>query len=117
MAEHPLLTAIQPLLDRVGGTLIAAEEITAADVPLLWEGTALAGVRIVPAPSGIDRLLAEVATELGCPLAELARSDKQRAVRLLEERGAFDYRRAPEAVAEALGVTRFTVYNYLNRNR
>jgi predicted transcriptional regulator YheO len=60
-------------------------------------------------------LLADVATELGSPLAELPRADKQRAVRMLEERGAFDYRRSAETVAEALGVTRFTVYNYLNR--
>ena len=42
---------------------------------------------------------------------------KQRAVRLLEERGAFSYRKSAEVVAEALGVTRFTVYNYLNRIR
>ena len=37
------------------------------------------------------------------------------ALRLLEERGAFEMRRSAETVAEALGVTRFTVYNYLNR--
>jgi uncharacterized protein YqgV (UPF0045/DUF77 family) len=65
--------------------------------------------------TGLERLLADVATELGSPLAELPRADKQRAVRMLEERGAFDYRRSAETVAEALGVTRFTVYNYLNR--
>jgi predicted transcriptional regulator YheO len=34
---------------------------------------------------------------------------------MLEERGAFAYRKSAETVAEALGVTRFTVYNYLNR--
>jgi predicted transcriptional regulator YheO len=38
-------------------------------------------------------------------------------VRLLEERGAFTYRKSAETVAEALNVTRFTVYNYLNRDR
>lgn len=66
--------------------------------------------------TGLDGLLADVATELGGPLDALPRADKQRAVRLLEERGAFDYRRSAETVAEALGVTRFTVYNYLNRD-
>ena len=40
--------------------------------------------------------------------------DKQRAVRLLDERGAFTLRKAVEDVADALGVSRFTVYNYLN---
>ena len=65
----------------------------------------------------LGTLLDEVARELGRPLAELSRADKQQAVRLLEERGAFRYRRSAEGVAEALGVTRFTVYNYLNRGR
>jgi uncharacterized protein YqgV (UPF0045/DUF77 family) len=70
-------------------------------------------------PTGIgplERVLAEVEAELGGPLRELSRADKQRAVRLLEERGAFEVRKSVPAVAEALGVTRFTVYNYLNRS-
>ena len=65
----------------------------------------------------LDRVIAEVEAELGGPLSGLSRADKQRAVRLLEERGAFEVRRSVPAVAEALGVTRFTVYNYLNRAR
>jgi uncharacterized protein YqgV (UPF0045/DUF77 family) len=64
----------------------------------------------------LDRVIAEVEAELGSPLSELSRADKQRAVRSLEERGAFEMRKSVPAVAEALGVTRFTVYNYLNRN-
>src|SRR4029453_17754465 len=36
------------------------------------------------------------------------------AVRLLDDRGAFQLRKAVEEVADALGVSRFTVYNYLN---
>jgi uncharacterized protein YqgV (UPF0045/DUF77 family) len=71
------------------------------------------------APVGIgslERVIAEVEAELGGPLSTLSRADKQRAVRLLEERGAFEVRKSVPAVAEALGVTRFTVYNYLNRS-
>ena len=64
---------------------------------------------------GLARLIADVERELGAPLAGLPRAGKQQAVRLLEERGAFEMRRSAETVAEALGVTRFTVYNYLNR--
>ncbi|HET8605340.1 MAG TPA: helix-turn-helix domain-containing protein [Marmoricola sp.] len=66
--------------------------------------------------AGLEQLLADVAAELGSPLDQLPRAEKQRAVRLLEERGAFGYRKSAETVAEALGVTRFTVYNYLNRS-
>ena len=36
---------------------------------------------------------------------------------MLEESGAFSYRKSVEAVAAALGISRFTVYNYLNRDR
>ncbi|PWV85590.1 HTH domain-containing protein [Prauserella marina] len=67
------------------------------------------------APDVLDRIVRDVETELGGPLGELDREGKQRAVRLLEERGAFQLRKAVATVAEALGVTRFTVYNYLNR--
>lgn len=63
----------------------------------------------------LDRLIQQVEHELGCSLAALDRPGKQRAVRLLEERGAFQLRKSVADVAEALGVTRFTVYNYLNR--
>jgi predicted transcriptional regulator YheO len=101
------------------------------DVPLVWDGAAVAFVRLGSPPpaqgaeavpsadlsDGLARLIAEVEAELGGPLSSLGRPEKQRAVRLLEERGAFEMRRSAETVAEALGVTRFTVYNYLNRGR
>ncbi len=35
-------------------------------------------------------------------------------MRLLDERGAFTLRKSIEDVADALGVSRITVYNYLN---
>lgn len=70
-----------------------------------------------PVVAGLDGLLAQVATELGGDLEVLPRADKQRAVRRLEELGAFEFRKSPEIIAQALGVTRFTVYNYLNRER
>ena len=116
---HPLLVAVRPLLDRVGGELVPGSELTDGDVPLEWEGRLVGGVRLrsgAPEATGsLEGLLSDLAGELGAPLSELPRAEKQRAVRMLEERGAFSYRRSAETVAEALGVTRFTVYNYLNR--
>ncbi|MEV6769225.1 helix-turn-helix domain-containing protein [Nocardia sp. NPDC051030] len=120
---HPVLVTLHPLLERIGGRLVPADQCLPDDVPLVWEGATLAAVRLSGAEpeaeseSGIAGLLSEVAAEFGIPLAELPRAEKQRAVRLLEERGAFSYRKSAETVAEALGVTRFTVYNYLNRAR
>jgi hypothetical protein len=121
--DHPLLAAIAPLLTRASGVLVGPGEITPADVPLVWEGVTIAGVRfpaepaVEPAVGDLGKLLADLATELGAPLCDLPRPQKQRAVRLLEERGAFTYRKSAETVAEALNVSRFTVYNYLNRDR
>ena len=63
----------------------------------------------------LARLIADVERELGAGLGQLDRPGKQRAVRLLRERGAFGLRKSVSSVADALGVTRFTVYNYLNR--
>ncbi|NNH75754.1 transcriptional regulator [Nocardia uniformis] len=120
-AGHPVLVTLAPLLERIGARLVPPGERLSDDVPLVWEGATLAAVRLPGADAepdqGIDRLLSEVAAEFGCLLTDLPREEKQRAVRLLEERGAFSYRKSAEKVAEALGVTRFTVYNYLNRTR
>nr|WP_028662046.1 helix-turn-helix domain-containing protein [Saccharomonospora saliphila] len=116
------MTAVLPLVERVHARVVAVEEMESADVPLRWEGETVAAVRLprgdgTAGHAGLGTLLDDLAAELGGPLAELPRADKQRAVRLLEERGAFHYRKSAETVAEALGVTRFTVYNYLNRSR
>ncbi len=123
--SHPLLVALAPVLERTSAVLVAPADVTAADVPLVWEGATIAGVRFpdqpaeapVEAVGDLGRLLADLAVELGAPLRDLSRPQKQRAVRLLEERGAFTYRKSAETVAEALNVSRFTVYNYLNRDR
>ncbi|MFR9728695.1 helix-turn-helix domain-containing protein [Saccharopolyspora sp. MS10] len=114
---HPLATAIAPLLAQLGATAVPVEDRAPGDVVLHWEGEPAVAVRLPGAEltSALERLIADVESELGAPLPELARADKQRAVRLLEERGAFTLRKSVEAVAKALGVSRFTVYNYLNR--
>ena len=80
----------------------------------VWDGQVVAAVRMPPLHGALDRLIDSVETELGGPLPALSREDKQRAVRLLDERGAFILRRAVEDVADAMGVSRITIYNYLN---
>ncbi|MFC7794705.1 MULTISPECIES: helix-turn-helix domain-containing protein [Streptomyces] len=85
------------------------------DVVLSWEGEDVLAVRLPQLSESLDHILAAMERRHGAPLAELDRKSKQEIVRLLEARGAFSVRHGVETVAGALGVSRFTVYNYLNR--
>lgn len=114
MAQHPLFVAIKPLLDAVGATLVRPDQREPSDIPLVWDGAVVAGIRTAPLHGALDRLIEAVESELGGRLPELQREDKQRAVRILEERGAFVLRRAVDDIADRMGVSRITVYNYLN---
>jgi len=105
---------MKPVLDAVGAQLIHPDQRLPSDIPLVWEGVVVAGVRTAPLHGALDRLIENVESELGGRLRDLPREDKQRAVRLLDEQGAFVLRRAVEDVADAMNVSRITVYNYLN---
>jgi hypothetical protein len=111
---HPLIRSVKPVLDALGASFVPADAMEASDVALVWEGRTIAAVRMPPLHGALDRLIDAVEAELGGRLPLLSREDKQRAVRLLDERGAFILRRAVEDVADAMGVSRITVYNYLN---
>ncbi len=112
--DHPLLRSVKPVVDAVGASLVAADQREPSDVPLVWEGEVVGAVRMPPLHGALDRLIDAVEAELGAPLPSLSREEKQLAVRMLDERGAFILRRAVEDVADAMGVSRITIYNYLN---
>jgi uncharacterized protein YqgV (UPF0045/DUF77 family) len=114
--EHAFLQAIAPVAKALNAELLAPGELVPGDIPLSFEGEALGGLRLPRASAALDRMIAEVERELGDRLAGLSREDKQRAVKLLDERGAFELRRSTDDVADALGVSRITVYNYLNKS-
>lgn len=111
---HPLIAALQPLIDAAGANVVAPAEVRGSDVTLVWEGVAVAGVRLPPIHGSLDRIIAVVETELGAPLPTLSRPGKQQAILRLDELGAFVLRRAVEDIAEAMGMSRITVYSYLN---
>jgi predicted transcriptional regulator YheO len=85
-----------------------------SDIPIQFSGEVVVGVRPPALHGALDRLIEAVESELGCRLAQMNREQKQRAIRFLDERGAFTLRRAVEDVADAMAVSRITVYNYLN---
>ncbi|GAA3477597.1 MULTISPECIES: helix-turn-helix domain-containing protein [Streptomyces] len=114
-ADHPLVAAVKPLVDAMGAELVGPEDARTDDVVLAWEGEDVMAVRLPQLSDSLDHILAAMERRHGMPLAELDRKTKQSVVRTLEARGAFSVRHGVETVAGALGVSRFTVYNYLNR--
>ena len=52
--------------------------------------------------------------DIGTTAGEWDRAQKQAAVRTLHERGAFLLRGSVDDIAEIMGVSRITIYNYLN---
>lgn len=113
---HPLAKAIEPLVEAIGARIIAAGDIEPGDITLEWEGEPAVGLRLVDIVS-LERLVATVEDQLGSPLDKLDRADRQRAVRMLDERGAFRLRKSIEDVGDAMGVSRITIYNYLSATK
>jgi hypothetical protein len=112
--RHSLLVALEPVAEALGAKLVSGRRIRAGDIPLRWNGDVVGALRLPGVHGTLDRMIGSVEDELGEALKDLSREDKQRAVRMLEDRGAFQLRKSVEDVADAMGVSRFTVYNYLN---
>jgi hypothetical protein len=98
----------------LGARIVAPDRMRASDIPLRWEGDVVGGMRLPDLQGALDRLIRRIERQLGGRLRDLSREDKQRAVRMLDEAGAFTLRRSIEDVADAMGVSRITIYNYLN---
>lgn len=105
---------LKPLLDATGATIVPIKTMQAGDIALSWEGEEVVVVRLAPLHGVLERVIEGVERELGGRLSTLSRDGKQSAIRLLDERGAFVLRRAVEDIADVMGVSRITIYNYLN---
>ena len=118
--EGEFIAALRPVARALGGRIVEPERMSETAVPLTWKGRVVGGLEH-PSPgdlrNGLGSMVAQIEAELGGDLAGLSRVDKQRAVRMLDDRGAFAIRNAVEEVADAMGVSRVTVYNYLNATR
>ncbi|WP_220131707.1 helix-turn-helix transcriptional regulator [Streptomyces ipomoeae] len=69
-------------------------------------------------PRSVEELSAQLVdaavASVGVPVEDMRKEHKLQVVTELERRGFFLVKQAPEMAAAALGVTRFTIYNYLN---
>jgi len=112
---HPLLRAVTPVADALGTAVVPPGQMAESDIPLVWEGEVVGAVRRPDLHDALEHLLVAAERELGVARADMDRTQKQEAVTLLNTWGAFTLRKSVEDVAEAIGVSRFTVYNYLER--
>ena len=113
-SEHPVWRMLQPVAAAVGGQLLPPSERTPGDIPLDFGGETVGVLRLGGLDGALGRRIESVERELGNSLPKLSRTSKQAAVRLLNERGAFLLRKGVEDVAAAMGVSRITIYNYIN---
>jgi DNA-binding CsgD family transcriptional regulator len=115
--SHPFLVALAPVASTIGARIVGPGDRQHGDVALRWEGELVGYLRMPTAATALDQLMFEVEEELGQELQGLNKDERQRAVKLLDERGAFSLRKSVEEVADVLGVSRITIYNYLNAIR
>lgn len=108
--------ALEPLLQVLGAEAVDVEDATDSDVVLSWDGSPTIAVRLNFSETTAAQVRS-VEIEMDAKLSDLSREQKQAAIRILDERGAFALRKAIEDVADAMSVSRITIYNYLNAIR
>ena len=111
---HPIWRMLEPVAAAVGGELLPPSERTPGDIPLDFQGETVGVLRLGGLDGALGRIIGSIERDLGDSLSKLSRTGKQAAVRLLNERGAFLLRKGVEDVAAAMGVSRITIYNYIN---
>lgn len=65
----------------------------------------------------LETLIQNAIASVGKQISEMTREDKVAVVAYLEAKGAFLIRYSVERVAELLGMTKYTIYNYLDEIR
>ena len=87
--------------NRILVDLMSAEaDLSAA----LWQG----------GDSALQELFDQCLTALGKPVDALTKADRLKVVALMDQKNAFSYRKSVPFVSKRLGVSRYTVYKYLD---
>lgn len=64
-----------------------------------------------------DAFIQEVQREIGIPVASMTKEDKLKALDYLDKRGAFLIKKAGDKIAKYFGISKFTLYSYLENVR
>ena len=108
------VSALRPVAESLGATVVSPRSSRPGDQPVVFRGETVAYLRMAELHGALERHVALVERELGAELAAMDRGQKQAAVRRLDEQGAFLLRGAVEDIAGWMGVSKVTLYSYLN---
>ena len=111
VAEY--LASLRTVAVEIGATVVVPKQMRPTDIALYWQGDVVGGLRMPDLRTALARMIRQVERELGGRLRDLSREEKQRAIHRLDERGAFALRKSVEDIADAMGVSRMTIYTYL----
>lgn len=113
-SSDDFLSALRPIVRSLGGTVVPPRLLQNGDEPAVWNGEVVAGIRPPELHDALERFVETIERDTGARLSEMTRAQKQVAVRRLDEHGAFLLRGAVEDVATWMGVSKVTLYSYLN---
>jgi len=108
------IAALRPVVSRLGASIVPTRSARPGDLEVVWHDEVVAFVRPSELHGVLERYVATIEAEVGARLLDMSRADKQVAVRRLDEQGAFLLRGAVEDVASWMGVSKVTLYSYLN---
>ena len=111
---NEFLSALRPVVESLGVIVVRNGSSRTGDRPIIWRGETVAHLRLRELHGALERLITSVEREIGPRLSEMDRAQKQAAIRRLDELGAFLLRGAVEDVAGWMGVSKVTLYSYIN---
>lgn len=71
-------------------------------------------LNISPLHDALGSMIRAAERDIGSSSDQWTRAEKQQVVRMMDEQGAFLLRGAVDDIARIMGVSRITIYNYLN---
>ena len=73
--------------------------------------------RIINVNHVLDELIEQSVALVGKPVALMNKDDKVRAIRFLNEAGAFLVTKSGDKVAKYFGISKYTLYSYIDANK
>lgn len=73
--------------------------------------------KIVNINDVLDELITQSVQQVGKPVALMSKDDKVRAIQFLNESGAFLVTKSTDKVAKYFGISKYTLYSYIDANK